>query len=98
MENRRTGVLGRLQSNRKAVESVGSGIVRDSRSTNSIWPVARAAVFVSLISVDPNVIERGDSSLVALMSSVLVMIGNVQAPGCSRTSKILFNWIMVQFR
>jgi transposase len=83
VEDWRTILLGRLQSNREAVESGGSAIVWDSRFTNSICPVARAAVFQPPISVDPNVIERANSSLVASMSSVHVTIEDVRTLQCS---------------
>jgi len=66
----RTVLLGRLQSDREAVESGVSTIVWDSRLTNSICLVARAAVFEPCISVNPNVVEGVDSSLVASMSSL----------------------------
>lgn len=83
VEDWRTILLGRLQSNREAVESGGSTIVWDSRLANSICPVARAAVFQPPISVDPNVIERANSSLVASMSSVHVTIEDVRTRQCS---------------
>jgi transposase len=82
VEDWRTGLLGRLQSNREAVESGRSIIVWDSRLKISICPVARAAVFQPPISVDPNVIKRADSSLVASLSSVHGTIEDVRTLQC----------------
>ena len=81
------------------MESGGSAIVWGSRLTNSIWPVARAAVCQPPISVDPNVVERVNSSLVASMSSVHVTTEDVRIAAVFDGLRIdLFNWIMVQFR
>lgn len=96
VEDWRPGLLGRLQSNREAVESGGSTIVWGSRLTNPIWPVARAAVFQPAISVDPNVSERANSSLVAPMSLVQVTI-DVRTMQCSTGLSELSNCVMVQF-